>query len=151
MTHVTLTTITIHKCMFCTKQSLRYLYMCILIIYFFLEWLQKIAIDWAANGINVCIVDWHRISWENYNYDFVSQINVRRVANYLVEVIDSLEGNGLAVSQTSLVGHSLGAQVSGMAGAALKRNGKILKAIYGECRFCIRSVHILLLLIAFSC
>lgn len=95
-------------------------------------WVSKTAIGWAAMGINVCVVNWEGLSKYLFNYFVVSQINTVRVANYIVQLIEFLESNGLDISETSLAGHSLGAQISGKVGAALIKRGKMLKSIYGE-------------------
>lgn len=93
--------------------------------------MKKIAIDWAHNGLNVCAVNWGALSQHSYNYIVVAQINTRRVADYIVKLILFLESAGASISQMSAAGHSLGAQIFGKVGGALRKQKKLLKNIYG--------------------
>lgn len=91
----------------------------------------KIAIDWSKNGLNVCAINWGALSKHSYNYIVVAQINTRRVADYIVQLILFLENAGASISQMSAAGHSLGAQIFGKVGGALRKQKKLLKNIYG--------------------
>lgn len=93
--------------------------------------MQKTAIDWAANGINVCAINWGALSKESYNYLVVAGISAPRVADYIVKLVLYLENNGAVVSEMSATGHSLGAQIFGKVGGALRKQAKMLKNIYG--------------------
>lgn len=93
--------------------------------------MRHTILEWAKYGTNVCAVDWGKLSMETLNYFVVSQINTVRVANYLLEILLRFERYGLDLMSTTLAGHSLGAQISGKVGAALKTMNKTLGRIYG--------------------
>lgn len=93
--------------------------------------MQRTIIEWAKYGLNVCAVDWGSLSIETLNYFVVSQKNTVRVANYLFSVLQRFERYGMDLANTTLAGHSLGAQISGKVGAALRKKGKMLGRIYG--------------------
>lgn len=98
----------------------------------FAGWMETTIVDWANTGINVCAVNWGTLSREFFNYFVVSEISTVRVANYLVEVLLELEKEGINITETTLAGHSLGAQISGKVGAILKKYNKTLGKIYGK-------------------
>lgn len=85
---------------------------------------------WAKNGVNVCVIDWKSLS-TSINYFDAAKISVQRVADYAIELILYLEGQGAQISEMSAAGHSLGAHICGRFGAALKKQNKPLKIIYG--------------------
>lgn len=94
-------------------------------------WMIKVGIDWAANNVNVIAVDWEELALELLNYFVVSEINTKLVAPYIVTLIEILESKGANVSETTMAGHSIGAQIAGLVGLALKKKSKTLKKIYG--------------------
>lgn len=95
-------------------------------------WMQRTIKNWAKTGVNVCAVNWRQLSLEKLNYFVVAQKNTLRVANYLVDVLQRLEGKGVDLKNTTLAGHSLGAQICGKVGATLKSLGKSLGTIFGK-------------------
>lgn len=95
-------------------------------------WMQYTIINWAANGANVCAVDWGPIAKEYFNYFKVAQVNTVRVAEYLAKVLLHLEQLGVVLADTTLAGHSLGAQIAGKVGAKLHKSGRELGEIYGQ-------------------
>lgn len=92
-------------------------------------WLQYVIIAWAKLGFNVCAINWGALSLEKFNYFAVQQKSVPFVANYTVEVIKRFQNNGMILEKTSVAGHSLGGEMTGLIGGAL--NGS-LGYIYGE-------------------
>ncbi|KAF2885728.1 hypothetical protein ILUMI_20432 [Ignelater luminosus] len=70
--------------------------------------------------VNVIVVDWKRLAGFVY---FNAATYSLSVGNYLARFLRFLERNGVKLSNVHLIGHSLGAQISGVAGAAL--NGKV--------------------------
>ena len=70
---------------------------------------------YLKNGdYNVIIVDWSMIATKFYLY---SSKRVRLVGSWIATMINFLEKRGMDLSQTILVGHSLGAHVVGLAGS----------------------------------
>lgn len=94
-------------------------------------WIQHSIHNWAKRGVNVCAVDWGRLSLEKLNYFVVSQKNTPRVVDYLTTILLRFELLGVRLSDTTIAGHSLGAQIAGRIGITLKRMGRTLGAIYG--------------------
>lgn len=94
--------------------------------------MQETIINWAANDVNVCAVDWGPLS-QNINYFLVAQINTVRVANFLTEFLVRLERLGIVLAQTTLAGHSLGAQIAGKIGSKLQKDGRTMGRIFGQC------------------
>lgn len=87
--------------------------------------MDRIARNWAIFGNrNVCQVDWKRLA--SYSYYTTSQKHTQIVGFYMAEFIQSLQ---IQINETSIAGHSLGAQVAGYCGRAL--NGS-LNVIYGK-------------------
>lgn len=69
------------------------------------------------HNVNVFVVDWGALAITNY---ISAQSSVVSVGEYVADFIQSLvDTYGLDLSKVALVGHSLGAHVSGNAGAAL--------------------------------
>ncbi|XP_051154434.1 inactive pancreatic lipase-related protein 1-like [Leptopilina boulardi] len=62
---------------------------------------------------NVIVIDWSRISKGEYIY---ASYQVKKIGMYVAAMIDFLQTQGLDTSTTTLVGHSLGAHVMGLAG-----------------------------------
>lgn len=94
--------------------------------------MQHSIIKWSKNNVNVCAVNWGRLSLAAYNYFVVSQRNTVRVANYLIDVVHRFAKNGVDLTQASIAGHSMGAQISGRIGAGLKSRNLTLGNIYGD-------------------
>lgn len=91
------------------------------------SWVQETARNVIKyQGSNVCAVDWNHLAKFRY---FVSAMeNVPMVSGYLTLFVGFLREAGIPLSRVTLVGHSLGAQISGQVGYNL--NGQI-GAIYG--------------------
>lgn len=91
------------------------------------SWVQETATNVIKyQDSNVCAVDWNHLA--KYRY-YVSAIeNVPMVSGYLTLFVGFLREAGIPLSRVTLVGHSLGAQISGQVGYNL--NGKI-GAIFG--------------------
>ncbi|XP_012285265.1 pancreatic triacylglycerol lipase-like [Orussus abietinus] len=69
---------------------------------------------YLTNGhYNVIVVDWSRITIRPYVF---ASRRVKMVGIFVSKMIDFLERNGMDPSTTTLVGHSLGAHVMGLAG-----------------------------------
>lgn len=75
---------------------------------------------------NVCAVDWSRLA--TYEYVITARSHTRKVSDHIVEFTNALAKNGAKISDMTLIGHSLGAQIAGLVGGSL---GGELKAIYG--------------------
>jgi len=58
------------------------------------------------------VIDWSKISIRPYIW---ASKRVKMVGTFVSSMLDFLIGHGLDVSQTALVGHSLGAHVVGLA------------------------------------
>lgn len=67
----------------------------------------------ARDDYNVIIVDWSNIAKLNYPE---SVERVKAVGGYIAKMIDFLKSLGNDPNNMSLVGHSLGAHVMGLAG-----------------------------------
>ncbi|XP_044733608.1 pancreatic lipase-related protein 2-like [Chrysoperla carnea] len=72
--------------------------------------------------VNVIIVDWSDLA-SNIIYP-VAKTYTKNVGEYYAEMIDFLVDNGAKTDQMHLIGHSLGAHVSGVAGNSTKK-GKV--------------------------
>ncbi|KAJ8916054.1 hypothetical protein NQ315_010922 [Exocentrus adspersus] len=73
------------------------------------------------HNINLFVVDWSPVAGKNY---VSAKGSVVKVGQHIANFVKSLASRyGLRVSTVSLVGHSLGAQIAGNAGAAL--NGEV--------------------------
>ena len=74
---------------------------------------------YLKNGdFNVIVVDWSRISLGEY---ILASKQVKKIGRYVGSMIDFLETKGMDLSRTTLVGHSLGAHIMGLAGYFAKR------------------------------
>lgn len=94
-------------------------------------WMQSVIKKWAKRNVNVCAVDWGKLSLEALNYFSVAQKSTVRVADFIVDTLLRFENNGVNISETSLAGHSLGAHIVGKVGGSLKTKGKVVGYIYG--------------------
>ncbi|XP_053696400.1 phospholipase A1-like [Sabethes cyaneus] len=70
---------------------------------------------------NICLVDWTNLS--RYEYDVVILQSLQMVVAYFTRFLRFLNTNGISYANVTLVGHSLGAQISGLVGKSL--NGAI--------------------------
>lgn len=66
---------------------------------------------------NICAVDWSRLALQQYNF---AADNTRNVGQYLGKFVEYLAANGFALDKVTLIGHSMGAHISGFAGASLR-------------------------------
>lgn len=94
--------------------------------------MQHSIVEWSKNNVNVCAVDWGKLSLVAFNYFVVSQRNTVRAANYLIDVVHHFAKNGVNLSKASIAGHSMGAQIAGRIGAGLKSRNITLGNIYGK-------------------
>ncbi|KAG5885404.1 hypothetical protein JTB14_031426 [Gonioctena quinquepunctata] len=70
------------------------------------------------HDVNVFVVDWNKISRRDYMTAFAS---VSSIGNILASLISGLvQHNGLNLGITSIVGHSLGGHIAGIAGKVLR-------------------------------
>ncbi|XP_058813963.1 phospholipase A1 VesT1.02-like [Topomyia yanbarensis] len=84
-------------------------------------WVKEIVGEYIHNfGGNICAVDWSQLALVEYN---LAAKNTGKVGRYLAKFVKFLLAEGLTIEQVTLVGHSMGAHISGIAGAAL--DGKI--------------------------
>lgn len=75
----------------------------------------------AVQDVNIFVVDWSSIAAKFYN---VAQANVEPVGEIVGELVKNLVDKvGLSLDKTVVVGHSLGAHVAGVIGAAV--GGKV--------------------------
>lgn len=85
------------------------------------------ALNWTiTKKCNVCAVDWSRLA--NYEYSIAALKHVKKVTNFMLKFMYFLKGKGMKVEETSIAGHSLGAQVAAFVGRNLRG---ALNAIYG--------------------
>ncbi|XP_055537284.1 phospholipase A1 member A-like [Wyeomyia smithii] len=90
------------------------------------NWVRAMTTDYLKYlDTNVCVVDWGNLAIYSYA---IAANNTVRVGVYLAQFLAYLNKQGISLSQITLVGHSMGAHVSGIAGMNL--GGKI-GAIYG--------------------
>ncbi|XP_053686691.1 pancreatic triacylglycerol lipase-like [Sabethes cyaneus] len=90
------------------------------------NWIRSMTSDYLQYvDTNICVVDWGNLAI--YGYALAANHTVR-VGAYLAKFITYLNQQGIPLSKVTLVGHSMGAHVSGNAGMNL--GGKI-GAIYG--------------------
>lgn len=93
---------------------------------FYRNWMQEMMSEYIEHqDVNVCGVDWARLAI--YEYRIAARQNVYEVGWYLAIFILFLEDLGVNLNDVTLVGHSLGAQIAGIAGDHLAGQ---LKAIY---------------------
>lgn len=78
-------------------------------------WVQETAKNVIKyQDSNVCAVDWNHLA--KYRY-YVSAIeNVPKVSGYVTLFVAFLRDSGIPLDRVTLVGHSLGAQISGQVG-----------------------------------
>lgn len=89
--------------------------------------MRPTAINWAHYAdCNVCVVDWSRLA--NYDYSVAAMQHTKMVTEALAHFIDHFIANGMNVSQVSIAGHSLGAQIAGFIGQKFFGS---LDSIYG--------------------
>jgi pimeloyl-ACP methyl ester carboxylesterase len=89
------------------------------------QWIQDMAFDYARYfESNVCGVNWSPLS---INFYTVAARSTDRVAEVMAKFIKSLVPLGFPLERVTLVGHSMGAHISGMIGHRLK--GKVGKII----------------------
>lgn len=93
--------------------------------------MKHAILEWSMNGVNVCAVNWHKLSTAKHNYFTVSQKNTIRVAKYLAELLLQLEKEGVDLMEVTLAGHSLGAHIVGNTGSQLRDMDKSLGTIFG--------------------
>ncbi|KAL9700201.1 hypothetical protein quinque_003642 [Culex quinquefasciatus] len=90
------------------------------------NWMKLMAADYLQFvDTNVCLVDWGNLAI--YGYAFAAN-HTYAVGDYVAEFVSYLNGQGISLSKVTLVGHSMGAQISGQAG--MKLGGQV-GAIYG--------------------
>ncbi|XP_062550558.1 lipase member I-like [Armigeres subalbatus] len=89
-------------------------------------WMKEIKDDYLKYfDTNICIVDWGNLAIIGY---MIAVKNTFIVGQYLADFITYLNKQGIPLSKVTLVGHSLGAQISGHIGRNL---GGQVSAIYG--------------------
>lgn len=64
------------------------------------------------DNYNVIVIDWSKISISTYVW---AVTRVKMVGQYVSTMLDFLEKEGMDLSTTTMVGHSLGAHVVGLA------------------------------------
>ncbi|XP_065091318.1 phospholipase A1-like [Ochlerotatus camptorhynchus] len=80
-------------------------------------WVKDTVGDYIEHiGGNVCAVDWSRLALVEYN---LAAKNTPKVGKYLAKFVKFLLKQGLTMDQVTLVGHSMGAHISGIAGYSL--------------------------------
>ncbi|EAT36379.1 AAEL011528-PA [Aedes aegypti] len=90
-------------------------------------WFQQLAQDVLKyTGSNVCAVNWGHLA--RYRYYRTAVNHTVMVSGYLTKFVQYLESAGVPLSNITMVGHSMGAQISGQVGYNL--GGKIGR-IYG--------------------
>uniref|UniRef100_A0A182JEX8 Uncharacterized protein n=1 Tax=Anopheles atroparvus TaxID=41427 RepID=A0A182JEX8_ANOAO len=80
-------------------------------------WVKQTVADYIRLiGGNICAVDWSPLALVEYN---LAARNTPKVGRYLGKFVQSLLPKGFSIQQVTLVGHSMGAHISGIAGAYL--------------------------------
>ncbi|KAG7204328.1 hypothetical protein KM043_002146 [Ampulex compressa] len=74
----------------------------------------------AHGDYNIIVVDWSKITFRPYIW---ASRRVKMVGNFVSTMVDFLAKHGMDLSQTTMVGHSLGAHVMGL--AARKTEGTV--------------------------
>lgn len=86
------------------------------------------VLAYLQNGdYNVIIVDWGKLA-RNLNYAYAVHY-VKYVGKYVALAIDFLLAHGMNPNTTTLIGHSLGAHVIGLAGFYAQQE---INFLYGE-------------------
>lgn len=89
-------------------------------------WIKELKDDYLKFvDTNVCVVDWGNLAIVGYT---IAVKNTFAVGQYVSKFITYLNGQGIPLSKVTLVGHSLGAQISGHIGYNL---GGQVSTIYG--------------------
>ncbi|EAT47860.1 AAEL001096-PA [Aedes aegypti] len=89
-------------------------------------WIKELKDDYLKYfDTNVCVVDWGNLAIVGY---MIAVKNTFDVGQYVAQFITYLSNQGIPLSKVTLVGHSLGAQISGHIGHNL---GGQVGAIYG--------------------
>lgn len=84
-------------------------------------WFNRTADAYQQHvGGNFCTVDWNPLA--EATYERAAQ-NTKLVAKQLAEFVRRLDRRGLTMERVTLIGHSFGAQVAGLAGSEL--NGRV--------------------------
>lgn len=73
---------------------------------------------------NVILVDWSTIA-SDILYP-IPAIKTKQVGEHVARMVDFLANNGLDINEVHMIGHSLGAHVTGSAGSSIKK-GKIAR------------------------
>ncbi|XP_039431582.1 pancreatic triacylglycerol lipase-like [Culex pipiens pallens] len=90
------------------------------------NWIKQMTADYFQFvDTNLCVVDWSNLAIHGYA---LSVNRTYAVGDYVAEFVSYLNGQGIPLSKVTLVGHSLGAQISGQVGMRL---GGQVGAIYG--------------------
>lgn len=72
--------------------------------------MRSTSVTWSQFAdCNVCAVDWSRLA--NYDYSVAAMRHTKMVTDALVYFMQFLIDNGMNISQVSIAGHSLGAQI----------------------------------------
>ncbi|KAL1403244.1 hypothetical protein pipiens_019449 [Culex pipiens pipiens] len=91
------------------------------------NWVQATARNLLEHlDTNVCIVGWRNLA--HYYYSLTARVHTVKVSNHLTQFITFLNDLGLPLKNITLIGHSLGAHISGQVGHNF--HGQI-GAIYG--------------------
>lgn len=80
----------------------------------------ELILQWAANDINICTVNYGNISKEYLNYFAVSQNNAPLVSEVLGDAILNLNAAGIPLKNITITGHSLGGQIAGLTSTYIK-------------------------------
>lgn len=80
------------------------------IVCVYVGWMRSTAQSWAKfANCNVCAVDWSRLA--NYDYSIAAMRHTKMVTDALEYFMQFLIDNGMEITQVSIAGHSLGAQI----------------------------------------
>ncbi|KFB41920.1 AGAP000687-PA-like protein [Anopheles sinensis] len=80
-------------------------------------WVKQTVADYLRLiGGNICAVDWSPLALVEYN---LAARNTPKVGRYLGKFVQSVLKKSFSIEQVTLVGHSMGAHISGIAGAYL--------------------------------
>lgn len=91
------------------------------------NWVQATARNLLEHlDTNVCIVGWRNLA--HYYYSLTARVHTVKVSTHLTQFIGYLNDLGLPLKNITLIGHSLGAHISGQVGHNF--HGQI-GAIYG--------------------
>lgn len=102
-------------------------------------WMSNINQIWAKSlrhefitylDVNACVVSWDKLA--NFDCVTVAAQFVPLVGDYLTEFVIQAINFGISCDDVTLVGHSFGAQISGLVGRnIIQRLGQILGKIFG--------------------